>query len=398
MTEQFEPPSEGFLSELHEVAAAAGGLQAFFERKRPNLPTGFNKAPLNRICRALLILPDGSADIAIKNLIAADERLPVFRPRLPQKGDNDEDGPAFDRGGELDQQISKVILAVTSAIYFYANEHPDWERPPLDRNDQPVSPDDDTRQDLKDLAEETGEAQREIGKARKKLPADEDAGRAARAVSRGAADAESTAHLTKAELSQSEPKPNRLIKLGDQLLSGVEAVSGFIAEHSEELTEPWIKEFSDAWNDSYRGIVKRVKGIANAVRENAQTIKRIRKRSRPPVADDGFDIVEVHEMIIRGEEPPEVWRPMITSLGFADESRLTSLSAVKNLSALETLAIDDTPVSDITPLQNLAKLRVLYLNNTQVTDLSPLKDLTNLERLHLSNTRVTDLSPLRGQT
>ena len=53
-----------------------------------------------------------------------------------------------------------------------------------------------------------------------------------------------------------------------------------------------------------------------------------------------------------------------------------------------------TKVSDLTPLQNLTALQALDLNNTQVADVSPLQNLTALQDLNLNNTQVADVSPL----
>jgi Leucine-rich repeat (LRR) protein len=109
-----------------------------------------------------------------------------------------------------------------------------------------------------------------------------------------------------------------------------------------------------------------------------------------PPSDFNFTIL--HEMILKGQTPPESWWPWIGELNF-NFKPLNSLAPLKSLSSLKSLYLVETQVTDLTPLANLSSLRALDLRNTRVTDLAPLAHL-GLFSLDLDGTPVTDLSPL----
>ncbi|MEO0521976.1 MAG: leucine-rich repeat domain-containing protein [Pseudomonadota bacterium] len=71
-------------------------------------------------------------------------------------------------------------------------------------------------------------------------------------------------------------------------------------------------------------------------------------------------------------------------------------SEIAELDRLQTLGIEDAPITDIAPLSALTGLRILSLHTTQVADLSPLAALTGLQTLQLSNTPITDFSVLEA--
>jgi hypothetical protein len=108
-----------------------------------------------------------------------------------------------------------------------------------------------------------------------------------------------------------------------------------------------------------------------------------------------FDLDQVRDMVLRGEEPPASWRPHVRELGFLG-TQLAQLTPLAGLASLETLYLEGTQVSDLAPLAGLASLEGLYLQGTQVSDLAPLAGLANLQWLDLQGTQVSDLAPLAG--
>lgn len=80
------------------------------------------------------------------------------------------------------------------------------------------------------------------------------------------------------------------------------------------------------------------------------------------------------------------------NLNFTPIESLAPLSGLKNLTELD---IYGTPVFELEPLRRLPNLKTLNVGQTQITDLKPLRKLNNLHRLHIYNTKVTDIEPLR---
>lgn len=74
--------------------------------------------------------------------------------------------------------------------------------------------------------------------------------------------------------------------------------------------------------------------------------------------------------------------------------KLADISALKAMTHLETLDIEDTAVADITALAGMTKLRRLDISETAVKDLSPLSRCTALQSLKINETQVTDLTPI----
>ena len=88
----------------------------------------------------------------------------------------------------------------------------------------------------------------------------------------------------------------------------------------------------------------------------------------------------------------------LTSLDIRSSSNVSDISALANLTELETLNLPSDDVSDISALANLTKLKRLNLRFTDVSDVSPLQNLTNLEDLRLGHTDVSDISALANLT
>ncbi len=126
-------------------------------------------------------------------------------------------------------------------------------------------------------------------------------------------------------------------------------------------------------------------------------------QSAPPLPDDFIE--EAHRLILRGEAPPPEWRRFITALDFGpngglgvERTRLTDLSALAGLTALQSLDLTGTQVVDLSALAGLTTLQSLSVMDTPVADLSALAGLTALQSLDLMHTPVVDLSVLAGLT
>lgn len=58
---------------------------------------------------------------------------------------------------------------------------------------------------------------------------------------------------------------------------------------------------------------------------------------------------------------------------------------------------NETLISDLSPLSNLTNLQRIYCYSTNISDISPLSNLTNLKHLECSKTQVSDLTSLLSQ-
>lgn len=83
----------------------------------------------------------------------------------------------------------------------------------------------------------------------------------------------------------------------------------------------------------------------------------------------------------------------------ANDQSITDLTGLEHAINLEKLNLsNNSELSDIRPIANLTKLKWLAFAGTQVRDLNPLVGLTNLETLYSWLTPVSDLEPLASLT
>jgi Leucine-rich repeat (LRR) protein len=75
--------------------------------------------------------------------------------------------------------------------------------------------------------------------------------------------------------------------------------------------------------------------------------------------------------------------------------KINSLSPLKFFLQLESLLVQEAPISDLSPLSNLSKLKELNLMCCKsIQDLKPLSGLSRLTELYLQCTAVSDITPL----
>lgn len=110
-------------------------------------------------------------------------------------------------------------------------------------------------------------------------------------------------------------------------------------------------------------------------------------------------VLEFHKINFPDDKVPK-WMKILARLGIFDlQERFTiDLSPIGNLHKLESLYIDEAPVSNIKPLTSITSLKKLHLDKTQIKSLEPVKNLKNLKELYLSGAQFYDLEPLRELT
>ena len=78
-------------------------------------------------------------------------------------------------------------------------------------------------------------------------------------------------------------------------------------------------------------------------------------------------------------------------------NKISDISALANLTNLQTLDLSGNGISDISALEsltNLKTLKTLHLSSNKISDISALANLTNLQTLYLSNNNISDVSLL----
>jgi serine/threonine protein kinase len=83
---------------------------------------------------------------------------------------------------------------------------------------------------------------------------------------------------------------------------------------------------------------------------------------------------------------------------YLQENDITDINALKELTNLDWLRLDYNRISDISPLAGLTKLRGLPIDGNNISDISPLQGLTRMESLWLSENNISDISTLKGLT
>jgi len=130
------------------------------------------------------------------------------------------------------------------------------------------------------------------------------------------------------------------------------------------------------------------KAYAAAVRE----IARVREAGKSVLGLGGWRLRALDHL------PPEIAGLTALKTLALNNTPVSDLTLIASLSALEALHLVNTQVSDLTPIAGLSALEALDLRDTQVSDLSPISNLTALKNLLLDDTPVSDLTPIAGLT
>lgn len=83
----------------------------------------------------------------------------------------------------------------------------------------------------------------------------------------------------------------------------------------------------------------------------------------------------------------------LTSLDLQKNS-ISDISALSSLNKLKSLTLDHNDISDISALSGLTSLTMLSVQNNEVTDISALSELTNLAELHLERNKISRITAL----
>ncbi len=104
----------------------------------------------------------------------------------------------------------------------------------------------------------------------------------------------------------------------------------------------------------------------------------------------GLDLVNYPEV----ESVVDLKHCLNLSILSLQNTRVTDISPLSELSKLETLSINSTPVSVLDALKGMENLRRLFAGKLKINDISALSSLTGLRYLSLAYSSVTDIGPL----
>ena len=88
----------------------------------------------------------------------------------------------------------------------------------------------------------------------------------------------------------------------------------------------------------------------------------------------------------------------LTELNLSGNKIISDISALRNLTNLQTLNLSSNNISDISALGNLTNLQTLNWSYNKIIYISTLRNLTNLQTLNLSGNNISDISALRSLT
>lgn len=94
--------------------------------------------------------------------------------------------------------------------------------------------------------------------------------------------------------------------------------------------------------------------------------------------------------------PPEIAELKRLATLDLRHTHITDVAALKGMTWLKALYLDDTLIVDLGPLAGMTGLETLFLRNTQITDVAPLAGMTRMTTLDLRCPHITDVAPLAG--
>lgn len=396
-------PSKEVAAEFRKVSQRAVEFLAALgrsNRKPDNCPE-----QVDDICQSLSRMEDGNTDGGRVILAYAENRLPDLRRLMFPIEEQDVESGATARDDVLDDKLSLLIAAVSTAKATIDREkgsRPAAELPPSYVPNDPPSPENNA------LAREARENADRLAKLEADAAQLQSDGQPVFEGIRREAHVGLEMHiLAESELRAPEIVPGwlRLLRRGiASVPTGLRKLAGAI-KVTKKIGEPFVDQYHEIKHDLKNMIAKHIDRFADNLGKAADAMegKGEKSSSAPePIAPSDLAIPDdveqrAQDMILRGETPPAHWIPAIRNLGFFRPD-LTNLMPLAGLKALQHLHLMDTGVSDLTPLAGLTALRWLTLVNAGVSDLTPLSGTVALEKLTLLNVSVSDLTPLAGLT
>lgn len=292
-----EPPSREYMRELKAVASAAAELRSHL-RGVNALPNTFPTEEIRLHCDALVLLPEGTAAGSIVTLTAADSELNrIQQNHIPLPPDNDE-APSdelramIERGGDIDQRLTKLTSAVRLAIECYKRESGDVIE--TDTSPEPSAGPDITgeRQATIESADIAERKAREARDAFDKVATP--GSRRAESVSRTLSDIEAQSRSAKGVLSNPTPRPNVVDRLGKGMDTTANALDAL--GKGLELGSDVLKEVNNVWSELQRQVFDSVlvatRTVGTGLRNISKIIRAFRKKEFPDVTEavpEGLD-------------------------------------------------------------------------------------------------------------
>jgi len=409
-----ERPSREYMRELKAVARSAGALRDHLPKVNL-LPDGFPLDQVEGFCKALVRLPNGTAEGSIAPLRAADSELNRIRQRFIPAHDEDagDAEPLVPRDSDFDLRLVGLMAAARAAIERYKFESGD----DLDTDVTPDLPAKETAKNAIAAAlEATGEASGEVDDVSACMESidNQDIQESFDVEAMLASDAGVQVESTAASLKTESPRVTVINWLADSLGKTKRTLENNLYKHSESL-EKVAKELGETARELIEiNFPKLVKSLA-IVQKRLRNVVAILSGDDPDGPPADFSYIKVYDLLLSGGSVPDSWAPFISELSFnffrfhhLDDAAQKKIGGsaedfdnaypLQNLSNLRTLDLASTRIRDLSPLAGLTNLETLYLTKTQVTDIMPLAELANLRSLNLVSTQVTDLSPIANLT
>ena len=404
---EFTSPPETLAEELDEVASDSAALASDIG-KANSLPKDFPAEQLVELLKQLQTLPAGTAEGCRQPLEYARSRLPAIRRKyiVTEKQSSThkveaENMPPLTRGMSIDRKLTSLIGSVATALDEYrrlASEHP------LDETDTSASIELDVG------SRDVASAEAVSLKAEQALALGEQVvtentkpdSKRADDLKRQMRDAGLRFKLSRIELRMPAFVPAWYRSMVESIRDypGLMEKTASLMKKGADVTDACWRVFN-AFADG------QLKSVTDTVRSASQELTTLARKwksenetggdvpASPDTPPPGFDMDEVHAMILRGQPPPENWVPWITKLDF-EFTEIGDITPLKGLSALQTLNFSLTQISDITPLKGLSALQRLDIRGTQISDITPLKGLSALQTLNIGFTNISDIAPLKG--
>ncbi len=408
----YKAPSKKLTRELQEVATAARRLSELARSPRPNMDlASFPVGDVAELCETIAELVHGTAEGCREPLIYSRRRLSSIR-RLhllsavadDVKDDETQEVPQLSRGDILDDSLIQLIGAISTALDQYQSDaHVELadEYPPNDE----VSL--DNSQTLKEAVRKSRGLELSLRPAIKTTSELSVSGvTTADSLERQLRDTATHNHLARSELSRKgrrsgwyEPLIAQLQKMPDIIeqtgLSVQKAVTRL--ESGLAIVKPVLDRWKNFKQNALDFLLNEIRETGASLQEVGAEMKALKQEQHDEVRIEDFNPRLVEEMIVSGKAPPRTWTPRITLLNFNYYASFSNLTPLKNLKALRELTLMNTLVDDLTPLSGLTRLEYLDLSFVYtLSDLKPLERLRALQILKINRTRVRNISPIAG--